>query len=86
MLRKIVLVPLLAALALLVARLAYDPPVIRTRVVTTVVETSGSGPCTAAHVRRHQGLRPPHQRRQGGEDRLYIAAGLEPEDGAAVVE
>jgi hypothetical protein len=84
MLRKIVLVLLLAALAMLVARLAYDPPVIRN--VTTVVETSGSGPRTAAHVRRHQGLRPPHQRRQGGEDRLYIAAGLEPEDGAAVVE
>jgi hypothetical protein len=41
MLRKIVLVPLLAALAMLVARLAYDPPVIRTRAVTTVVETSG---------------------------------------------
>src|ERR1700680_4043170 len=30
--------------------------------------------------------RPFHQRRQRGEDRLDIAAGLEPEDGAAVVE
>ncbi len=40
MLRKIVFVLLLAALAMLVARLAYDPPVIRTRVVTTAVETS----------------------------------------------
>jgi len=31
-------------------------------------------------------LRPPDQRRHGGEDRLDIAAGLEPEDRAAVVE
>jgi hypothetical protein len=39
MLRKIVLVLLLAALAMVVARLAYDPPVIRTR-VTTAAETA----------------------------------------------
>src|ERR1700693_4707038 len=30
--------------------------------------------------------RPLHHRRQRGQDRLDIAAGLEPEDGAAVVE
>jgi len=40
MLRKIVLVLLLAALVMVVARLAYDPPVIRTRVVTTAAETA----------------------------------------------
>jgi hypothetical protein len=40
MLRKIVLVPLLAALAMLVARLAYDSPVIATRSATPVDETS----------------------------------------------
>jgi hypothetical protein len=40
MLRKIVLVLLLAALAMLVARLAYDAPVIQTRIVTTADETS----------------------------------------------
>src|SRR5690349_17355007 len=31
-------------------------------------------------------LRPAHQWRHGGENRLDVAAGLEPEDGAAVVE
>jgi hypothetical protein len=39
-LRKIVLVLLLAALAMFVARLACDPPVIRPRVVNTAVGTS----------------------------------------------
>jgi hypothetical protein len=42
MLRKIVFVLLLAALAMLVARLAYDPPVIRPAVVTTGAETLAS--------------------------------------------
>jgi hypothetical protein len=40
MLRKIVLVLLLAALALLVARLAYNAPVIQTRISMTAGETS----------------------------------------------
>lgn len=40
MLRKIVLVLLLAALAMLVARLAFDAPVIATRVVETADESS----------------------------------------------
>jgi hypothetical protein len=40
MLRKIVLVLLLAALAMLVARLAYDAPVIQTRIVMTADEMS----------------------------------------------
>jgi hypothetical protein len=40
MLRKIVLVLLLAALALLIARLAYDAPVIQTRVVLTTGTSS----------------------------------------------
>ena len=83
MLRKIVFVLLLAALAMLVARLAYGDPDARRH---DRGGNLGSGPRTAAYVRRHQGLNPPHQRRQGGEDRLYIAAGLESEDGAAVVE
>jgi hypothetical protein len=40
MLRKIVLVLLLAALAMLVARLAYDAPVIQTRIVMMADESS----------------------------------------------
>ena len=40
MLRKIVLVLLLAALAMLVARLAYDAPVIQTRIVMGVMPNS----------------------------------------------
>src|SRR4029079_10882845 len=44
----------------------------------------------AGRVRRSAGWRgllgPHHQRRHGAQDRLDIAAGLEPEDGAAVVE
>ncbi|HEY6921473.1 MAG TPA: hypothetical protein VI390_07705 [Methyloceanibacter sp.] len=40
MLRKIVLVLLLAALAMLVARFAFDAPVIATRVVKTADESS----------------------------------------------
>jgi len=41
MLRKIVLFLLLASLALLAARLAYDAPVIQTRVVIEVKRDSG---------------------------------------------
>ena len=44
MLRKIVLFLLLASLALLAARLAYDAPVIQTRVVIEVKR--GSAPIT----------------------------------------
>ena len=40
MLRKIVLVLLLAALAMLMARLAYDAPVIQTRIVMGVTQNS----------------------------------------------
>jgi hypothetical protein len=40
MLRKIVLVLLLAALAMLVARLAYDAPLIRTRAAMIPEESS----------------------------------------------
>ena len=44
MLKKIVLVLLLAALALLVARLAYNAPVIHTRVSMTADVSSKSVP------------------------------------------
>ncbi len=44
MLRKIVLVLLLAALAMLVARLAYNAPVIQTRVVLTTDVSANSDP------------------------------------------
>jgi hypothetical protein len=44
MLRKIVLVLLLAALALLVARLAYNAPVIQTRISMTPDVSSNSVP------------------------------------------
>ena len=54
---KIVVVLLLTALAILLARLAYDAPVIQTRVGALVSQTQGGVPAPVAPALMYAGVR-----------------------------